>query len=430
VPTGLSQFPIKTKLSFLKASRLRFRRVGGKPKSDKKYQEIRYISRALMGGWVSFLNPDSPDDNIYTKLTIRVSVQNFPNSSFQEATLSVTTTGVASVTVSDPYPNDTTHLANIAAVAGTDYVLAKTANYMTQTSSHGPLGPPAPYSWKQEWRLSDPITVREKQKQMVDNLVFLKTKVLADQAVAIAAGTITFEDTWDNVWLIDADQSIQGFPDADVKSYSGGLVSANPPTGLLPPIAGRILQIERGIDAISLQDSFIDLVGVQGGNYYPGSKLANRLSLIFPPLALIVFNDPVYNTNETIFCSQVSHRIQVPICKALLNGKLGDNERLTFLYDLGFPISTDAGLPALTSYGTTVGFGQSPNAPGEVAVDTPCPALGIPDFWNAGSPAGTAPDDYWEYQLSTNDPATCINGYVIPDKCGSPPDGDGGGPLA
>ncbi len=412
MPTGLSEFPIKSKLGFVKASRLRFRRVGGKPPRDKKYQEIRYISRVNMAGWLSFLNPDAPDDLIYTKLTIRVSVSNFPNSSFGQAVLTAApTTGGITPTITYS-PSEAAHLANLALV-GPDGATSKTATRMTQTGTN----------WQQVWTLSDPVTIRDWQKRMVDNLVYLKAKVLADQAAQIAAGTMTLEDTWDNIWVVDADRSVFGSPDADVKAMSGGLVSDNPPTGNLPAIAGRILQIERGLNADG-KDTFIDLVGVQGGHYYPGSQLANRRELIIPPLPLIQFGteDPVYVTSETLTCSQANHRIQVPICKALLNGKLGPSERLFYSFE---PISVDGGLPALVSYGTTVGFSSSPNAPGEVEVSTECPALSIPDFFNHG----TAPDEYWEFQLANNDPATCINGYAIPDKCGMPPE-DGGGPLA
>jgi hypothetical protein len=416
MPTGLSEFPIKSKLNFLKASRLRFRRVGGKPKSDKKYQEIRYISRAQMFGYLSFLNPDSPDDQIYTKLTLRVSVSNFPNSSFGEFIGTASPTGGV---VNNPitwYPNESTHTANVTALFGSPSTIAKTATNMVQTFTDAFTGATV---GQQVWTLSDPVTIRDWQHRMVDNLVFLKAKVLADQATSIAAGSITFEDTWDSVWLIDVDRSIQGFPDANVKSYSGGLVSANPPTGNLPPIAGRILQIERGLNTDG-DDTFIDLVGVQGGHYYPGTKLANRRDLFTPTMPMIQYGYPdvAYTTKETLLCSQASHRIQVPICKALLNGKLGPVERLYFANDFGQPVSVDMGLPAVTSYGTTVGFSSSPNAPGEVPIDTPCPALSIGEFWDHG-----AADDYWEFQLANNDPATCINGYEIPDKCGAPPDG-------
>jgi len=396
--------------------------VGGKPKSDNKYQEIRYLSRAQMFGYLSFLNPDAPDDQIYTRLTVRVSVSNFPNSSYGEFIGTASPTGGVSSAITF-YPNESTHAANVTPLFGSPATITKSATSMVQTFHDAFTGATV---GQQVFTLSDPVTIKDWQQRMVDNLVFLKTKVLADQAVAIAAGSITFEDTWDHVWLVDADRSFQGFPDAVVKTYSGGLISVAPPTGILPPIAGRILQIERGLND-SAEDTFIDLVGVQGGHYYPGTKLANRRDLFTCNMPFIQYGYPdvAYTTQETLLCSQASHRIQVPICKALLNGKLGPSERLFFPYELGTGISTDMGLPAVTSYGTTVGFGSSPNAPGEVPIDTPCPALSIGEFWDHG-----AADDYWEFQLANNDPATCINGYVIPDKCGLPPDGDGGGPLA
>jgi len=411
MPTGLSSFPIKSGLGFVKASRLRFRRVAGKPKTDKKYQEIRFISQVALFGWLNFLNPDAPDDLIYTKLHLRVSISNFPNSSFGDFVSIVTPTS-SSATVTY-YPSKEVHMANYDSIIGADGTTTKTATTMTQTGT----------GFTQVWTLSDPLTIREWQKRMVDNLAYMVPKVQADFDAVIAAsgGTITIEDMWDNIWLCNADRSIQNVPGVHVKDYSGGLVSDNPPTGNLPEIAGRILQIERGPNATG-NETFIDIMGVSGGYYYPGSQLPMRRNFTAPetfefPLIQYESEDAVYHTEETLSCSQTKHRIQVPICKALLHGTLGPTERLT----------PPADLPAVYSYGATVGFGFSPNDPGEVEVATPCPALSIADFWNAG----TAPDQYWEYQLSSNDPSTNINDYVIPPTCGLPPsDDDDGDPTA
>ena len=401
----LNQFPVSTPLRFLKASRLNFRVVRG---TAVFYQEIRFISTVTMGGFLSFTTDpatDSFDDNIYDTLTVRVSVSNFPHSSSMVYTKTIAP-GVSPVESFTFVPDEATHLANVSLVAGGGSVTTlKTATSMRVAEPGG--------AFVQQSDLSnlrvDPDghgkSIRAWQHRMADDLATLRTAVEAQQATDIANGLYTLEDTWDKFWYIQDGGTPFSDPGAIVRHFSGGLVSANPPTGNLPPIGGSILQIQKSTNAAA-QPVFYDLLGVEGANYYPGVNVRNRFflwapsSAIDPARASTVIPsyhapDLVYTTSEILACSETRHRIHRSPVYLQMDHK-------TLLAAGGFgPDTYDNGVRVLPT-GPVDAFGR-------IQFDTLCPVVVLADFWNAAQP-----DDYYVQQIYELDPTTNVSPFVIP----------------
>jgi hypothetical protein len=398
------RFPVASPLGFLTASRLHFRVTRGQ---NEFYQEIRFASIVNMRGFLSFLTDpatDTWDDEIYNTLRVQVSISNFPNSSRMDYRLTIVPGGTDIESISF-IPDEATHLANLLLVAGGSVTTGKTATTMTVSEPGG--------AFVQQWDLSnlqvDPDgggkSIRAWQHLMVDHLALLRPAVEAQQTTDIGNGLYTLEDTWDFFWRIVEDGGhFSPGPSAHVRDFSGGLISDNPPTGNLPPIGGNILQIQKSTNALA-QPIFYDLLGVEGGHYYPGANVRNRSSVfanssaidpLRPSTTLPSYHAPdlVYSTGEILSCSETRHRIHSPVYLQV------DHKATLLAGGLG-PDTYDAGGPVLIT--------GAVDDSGRVEFDAGCPANSIPNFWTDAEP-----DDFYVQQIYELDPATNVAPFVIP----------------
>ena len=396
-------------MKFLRASRLGFRKLISK---QDKYQEIRFTSTVGMHGFLSFLAPDTLDATLYNKLSIEIALTNFPNPSSRVNFTRTIVPGGSNF--ADTYdftfvPDEATCVANAQLFFGLGpAVTTKTATLIQHTfknSTGGTIG-------TQRFELSEPIDIRVWQHLMVDNLA-KRQDIETQQADDIAAGLYTLEDTWDTLWFISGDGSYFSEPGAKTRlfTYPGvpALVSDNPPTGNLPPLAGKILQILRGTNTTG--DAVLqDILGIEGAHYYPGLHLDNRLyvwadndptgtSDDVRMLGMIPsYHQPdlIYLTFETLTCSETRHRIhQSPVyLKIDIRDVLGFGQ---YGPDIG-------GYPRTS----TENLGYPIDASGRIEFDVGCPANVVADYF------GLYPDYYAVTSIFELFPATNINGFVIP----------------
>jgi len=404
----LGQFPDATPLQFLKASPLRFRVVrGGRPAA---YQEIRFISSVGMHGFASFLAPGTLDDNLYNKLRVQVSISNFPTSSSLDFTRTITPGTAADVITLTFVPDEATFRANLLLLIIDQVATTKSATLMTQhlTNTFG-----SPVTATQTFTLSNlladplggPKSIRAWQHLMVTHLADLRTAVEAQQAIDIAARLYQPEDIWDNDWIIDDTGAHYDEVGAQVAGLAKLGLNADP-----PPITGyNILQVDKGPLNSLGNRTFLDVLGVEGGAFYPGATTANRL-LVWPADSLGDVNaemlglipsyhapDLVYLVQEGLWCSQVRHRIRPPVSvrmsrRPLRTGGFGPPGFGPDIYDAA----------AAPSGGTAIDGAR-------VQFDTTCPAASIADFWNSAHV-----DDYLVNQIYGPLPAANVNGFVIP----------------
>jgi hypothetical protein len=249
-----------------------------------------------------------------------------------------------------------------------------------------------------------PKSIRKFQRIMFDNLQTVRPIIEAQLAAQIASGAITEEDIWDTNWNIQEDGTFFGTPGA--KTYLSAhptvpaLVSDNPPTGNLPPLGGRILQIQRGVNAAG-DAVFQDILGIEGAEYYPGSTIHDQifmwpLGVGDPMFAIVPFYNPpyvVYARSETLRCSDTRHRIHNSPVYVRADVK-EVQDFFTFGPD-GYPA------PAVPVTGFPV------DSYNRIQFDTVCPNPFGSFFFSTG-------DDYVVFQIYCLNPATNINGFVIP----------------
>lgn len=416
----LNQFPVSSQLGFLKASKLGFRITRG---SQGFYQQISFYSAVAMHGYISFLSdpatPSTFDDKLYNRFKCRVSISNFPNSSYVEFIRTITP-GAGTLGSSGDveslvfFPSEAVHLANQSMVDPLPtLVTVKTATSMTQTFTPTTGGLAFTQQFDLTNLLVDPDgfnqSIRVWEHLMLNNLATLRPAIEAQQASDIAGGLYTNEDIWDLIWTIQDNGTHFGGPDAKTILFSGGLISDNPPTGNLPGIDGKIIQIQRGVNAAS-DPIFIDLLGVESANYYPGSKPADR-AFLWPTYGgdsggrmaglLPQYSAPdfVYFSQEQLYCSEKRHRIHNSPVYTVLDSK---TLQPGFLGLLG-PDTYERGPGVLASGFPVDEFGR-------VQFDLHCPADVISGFF--GDPA-TA-QKYWTFQIYEHDATTNINGFIIP----------------
>ncbi len=409
---SLNRFPVASALGFLKASPLSFRITRGK---KVKYQEIRYLSSIGVHGWVSFLAPASVDDIIYKKLHVTVSISSdapYGNTGpfatmTADRTLSLTGPDVINIVFT---PDEATYRTRLAAVAGGSLTATtKTATSLVQSA----VGVLDSIGVVQTFTLSDPFidplgggkSIRAWQQQMVANLAQLKIDVDARIAADIASGALTAEDFWDVLfWNSVGGLAEFSYAKPDFKGAPEDYIYAEGETVLHYMSVGAILQIERDVDATGAS-YFKDVRGIEDGSYYPGKLPGDRLVLWGGSIRddgdnlLAYYNNPdlIYQTQETIWCSQSRHRILAPVyIKLLVRPVLANPVR-----ELG-PFGPD-------EYGQPAALVTVPeDSTGRVEFDSACPANSIGGFW------GQYADHYSVWQIYSPNPGWNVNGFVIP----------------
>ena len=388
---------------------------GGGAGTPGKYQEIRLLSHMPLRGFTSFT--DATDDTIYSTLRVRINISNFPNSSSVDMTVQYSLTGPDVYTFSF-VPSEAAHRANMAVLFPT----AVTITSSSETSLVQDVS--ASLACTQRFDLSAPFldplasskSIRAFQRQMVANLATLKTDAYA--RINDLTDAVQGEAWWDTIFINSPDGIAEfSYAQADFNGAPEDFIFSNTDTSLFNIAVGQILQIERG----TLPTYFKDVLGIDGGAYYPGRKPQDRrspyelvtvdLSGGLDPLqadqakfgGLFVFypvtENLIWTPHEDIWCQEVKLRIrQSPVFVKLSVRDVLDNPAF-FLGPFGPDVSGLARTPT-SAYPV--------DGKGRVQFESLCPANTLVDFWDENA------DQYCLESIFCLDATKNVNGFVIP----------------
>jgi len=413
----LGQFPDAGRLQFLKASPLRFRVV--RRGKVGKYQEIRLLSHLPLRGFTSFT--DAADDTIYSTLRVRINISNFPNSSSLDMTVQYSLTGPNVYTFSF-VPSEAAHRANMAALFPSAVTITSSSETALVQDVVASLG------CTQRFDLSAPFvdplgsskSIRAFQRQVVANLAALKTAAYArinDSALSVQA-----ESWWDNIFINDPGGTAEfSYAQTDFTGAPEDFIFTNTDTEFFNIAIGQILQIERASLPGSGTTYFKNVLGIEGGAYYPGRKPQDRRSpyelvtvdlsggldpdqadqakfgglFVFYPVA----ENLIWTPFEEVWCQEV--KVRIPQSPVLVKRSVRDvlDNPARFLGPFGTDVS---GLPRTSTSAYPV------DSKNRVQFESLCPANTLADFWDSHA------DQYCLESIFGLDAGRNVNGFVIP----------------